>query len=104
MAKKMSETIHLKLRLPEGLRRVLEKSAAKNERSMNSEIIYLLQQALQFGDLEAVTSTAVQTAARLAVYEVLDRLEQAESRAAQPISINSVDFFKALSGKKDEDK
>jgi plasmid stability protein len=104
VAKKSTETIHLKLRLPEGLRRQIEKSAARSERSMNSEILYLLQQALQFGDLEAVTRSAVETAAKQAVVDILERLEQAEKRTAAPLSVSSSNFFEALAGKKDISK
>jgi hypothetical protein len=104
VAKKPTETIHLKLRLPEGLRRQIEKSAGRSERSMNSEILYLLQQALQFGDLEAVTRSAVEGAAKQAVYDVLDRLNQAEKRTRAPLSVGSSDFFEALMGKKESGK
>lgn len=104
MARKPDEMISLKLRFPERLRKQLEKAAARSERSMNSEIIYLLQQALQFGDLEAVTRSAVEEAAKMAVHDVLERLDQAEKRARAPLSIGSSDFFEALIGKKEDSK
>ena len=104
MARKPDEMISLKLRFPERLRKQIEKAAAQSERSMNSEIIYLLQQALQFGDLEAVTRSAVEAAAKAAVYNVLKRLEQAEKRTAAPLSVGSTDFFEALMGKKENSK
>jgi hypothetical protein len=99
MARKPDEMISLKLRFPERLRKQIEKAAAKSERSMNSEIIYLLQQALQFGDLEAVTRSAVEAAAKLAVYNVLDHLERAEKLAGAPLSVGSPKFFESLNAK-----
>jgi Arc-like DNA binding dprotein len=40
-------------RIPEGLRRRLEKAAANSGRSMNSEMIYRLQQSFEVQDLDA---------------------------------------------------
>jgi len=45
MARKPTEIVKLQVRLPESLRRRLEKLAAHNNRSMNSEIITLLTEA-----------------------------------------------------------
>lgn len=104
MARKPDESISLKLRFSERLRRQIEKSAERSARSMNSEIIYLLEQALQFGDLEAVTRTAVDSAVKQAVYDVLERLDQAEKRQRAPLSVGSSNFYEALIGKKGEGK
>jgi hypothetical protein len=79
MAKKPDETIHLKLRLPEALRKQIERAAAKNERSMNSEIIHLLQQALRYGDMSELINAAAEAA-----------IEKAEKR---------VNFRDAIMGK-----
>src|SRR5262245_44137569 len=46
MAKKPHETAHLRLRLPEALRRQLANEAEKANRSLNSEILYRLGQTL----------------------------------------------------------
>jgi hypothetical protein len=48
MARKLTDTVHLKLRFSEALRRRLARLAAQNGRSMNTEIIHLLTQALAF--------------------------------------------------------
>ena len=47
MARKLTDTIHLKLRFEERLRRRLEREAAKRDSSMNSEIIRRLEWSLQ---------------------------------------------------------
>lgn len=47
MAKKLSDTVHLKLRFPEALRRRLAKAAKQNSRSMNTEIIHRLNSSLE---------------------------------------------------------
>lgn len=104
MARKPDEMISLKLRFPERLRKQLEKSAAQNARSMNSEIIYLLQQALQYGDLETVTRSAVEAASKLAVHDVLERLDHAQKRAGKPLSMDSSDFFELLKGETGDEK
>jgi hypothetical protein len=43
MARKSTETRGLMLRLPEGLRRRLEREAEQDGRSMNAEIVYRLE-------------------------------------------------------------
>jgi hypothetical protein len=47
MARKPTDTVKLQLRLSESLRRRLEKLAKHNARSMNSEIIVLLADAVR---------------------------------------------------------
>jgi plasmid stability protein len=44
MARKPTDEVQLKLRFQEGLRQRLEYLAARNQRSMNSEIIHALEQ------------------------------------------------------------
>jgi Arc-like DNA binding dprotein len=63
MARKPTEVVHLKLRLPEALRRQLEKAAAQNSRSMNSEILQRLEDSFRHGSLDALIQKAAQTAA-----------------------------------------
>jgi hypothetical protein len=52
LARKPTDTIHLKLRFEERLRRRLEREAKKRETSMNSEIIRRLEWSLQRDDEE----------------------------------------------------
>src|SRR5262249_18091484 len=44
--KKFTDTAHLRLRLPEGLRQQLANEAERTNRSLNSEILYRLGQTL----------------------------------------------------------
>jgi hypothetical protein len=46
MARKPTDIVQLKLRFSEALRRGLERAAARNNRSMNTEIIHRLQESL----------------------------------------------------------
>jgi hypothetical protein len=43
MARKLTDTVKLQLRFSESLRRLLEREAARNNRSMNTEIVHRLQ-------------------------------------------------------------
>ena len=58
MARKSTDTVQLKLRFSEGLRRQLEKQAERNIHSMNTEIIHRLETSLEhekaLGGAEAV--------------------------------------------------
>jgi ABC-type transporter MlaC component len=46
MRRKLTDQVQLKLRFDENLRRKLERAAAKNDRSMNAEIVRRLEQSL----------------------------------------------------------
>lgn len=46
MARKPTDMVQLKLRFSETLRRRLERAAARNNRSMNTEIIHRLEESL----------------------------------------------------------
>ena len=50
MARKPSDTVQLKLRFPEALRRRLEREAKRHGRSLNSEILAILEGAFQQSD------------------------------------------------------
>ena len=72
MARKPTETVQLKLRFPEKLRRRIEAAADKNERSMNAEIVHRLEQSFErdgrealIRDTAAATATAVLDAAKI---------------------------------------
>jgi hypothetical protein len=47
VARKPSDIVNLRLRLPEALRKRLSQDAEKNERSLNSEILYRLGQTYE---------------------------------------------------------
>lgn len=51
MARKPTDQVQLKLRFDEKLRRKLAGAAAKNDRSMNSEIVARLEQSLRDEDI-----------------------------------------------------
>jgi hypothetical protein len=57
MARKPTDTIQLKVRLSEALRRQMEDAAARNGRSMNAEIVARLQHSIQ-KDQDAITELA----------------------------------------------
>src|SRR4051794_23320274 len=52
MARKSTDTAHLNLRYPEGLRRRLERAAKDGGRSMNTEIVERLEQSFRREDFE----------------------------------------------------
>jgi plasmid stability protein len=62
MVRKPTELRPLMIRIPEGLRRKLEKEAARQTRSMNAEIIHRLNQSFPIPGLVEATATAVATA------------------------------------------
>jgi len=53
MARKPTDTVQLKLRFPEALRRRLEPAATTTDRSMNAEIISRLKQSFERQDNDA---------------------------------------------------
>jgi len=71
MSRKPSETVQLKLRFPEKLRQRIESAAARNERSMNAEIVRRLEQSFQKEDLLANQATLAEAAATTAVEKFL---------------------------------
>jgi Arc-like DNA binding domain len=52
VARKPTDTAHLNLRYPEALRRRLERAGKSNDRSLNSEIVYRLEQSFRREDSE----------------------------------------------------
>jgi hypothetical protein len=58
MARKPTDTVKLQLRFQESLRRRLERAAARNNRSMNTEIIHRLEESVQ---REATTAQELRT-------------------------------------------
>lgn len=57
MARKLSETVQLKLRFREELRRKLEKTAERNNQSINSEIVSRLEGSFSIEDKVALAQS-----------------------------------------------
>jgi hypothetical protein len=51
MARKPTDTVQLKLRFPEALRRQLERAAAPKDESMNAEIVHRLEESFRTEEL-----------------------------------------------------
>jgi biopolymer transport protein ExbB/TolQ len=65
MARKATVMVQLKLRFSEALRRRLEREAARNKRSMNTEIIHRLEESLGDQAQAAMFTTAIMQMNRL---------------------------------------
>jgi Arc-like DNA binding domain len=74
MARKSTDTIKLQLRLPERLRRRLEKAAETHDQSMNFEILKRLEESFQAEDWDARLEAAADRALR--------KLRRTEAEAA----------------------
>jgi hypothetical protein len=59
MARKLTDTVQLKLRFSERLRRQLEQAATDNQQSLNTEIVSRLDASLQSEALEKMIARAV---------------------------------------------
>jgi hypothetical protein len=74
-------------RIPEGLRRRLERAATREGRSMNAEIVHRLEQSFQMPELAAALAEAVRTAAYAAGVGVgemaVEKLAQVERHLAR---------------------
>ena len=62
MARKPTDTVQLKLRFSEALRRRLEREAARQDRSLNSEIISRVEQSFQKRDESELTGSTLRAA------------------------------------------
>ena len=58
MARKKARPAQIKIRLPETLRRNLEREAAKTGRTLNGEIVYRLTQPFEQADRGAIATAA----------------------------------------------
>jgi len=76
VARRPTDIVHLKLRLPEHLRRRIEAAAVKGKTSMNSEIIERLEQTFQKEDSIARERRIAEEAASLAAKGVTGTVEQ----------------------------
>jgi Arc-like DNA binding domain len=71
MARKLTDTVHLRLRFGEKLRRRLEREAARNQHSMNSEIIERLERSFLQQDQQVLMEQAATTALSKAGFPVI---------------------------------
>jgi Arc-like DNA binding domain len=67
MVRKPTELRPLMVRIPESLRRKLEREAAKQDRSMNAEIIHRLDQSFLIPPLEIATANATAVLEKLTI-------------------------------------
>jgi Arc-like DNA binding domain len=74
MVRKGQELRPVMTRIPEGLRRRLEREAEQNRRSMNAEIIHRLEQSFQRQDQKEMINAAVKSSAGAAVVKALYEL------------------------------
>jgi Arc-like DNA binding domain len=86
MAKRKSggDIISTRLRLPAGLHRMLTASAKRNDRSLNSEVLWCVAQQLGGEAHKLVEQMAVEQ--RRAMHRVLQALIKDPQRAAQAIA------------------
>jgi phosphoenolpyruvate carboxylase len=74
MVRKSQELRPVMTRLPEGLRRRLEREAEENGRSMNAEIIYRLQQSFRHAEHQVDLIEQAKLAAEAAATATVDKL------------------------------
>ena len=91
MVRKPTEEVQLKLRFEERLRRLLERAAEDNNRSMNAEIVHRLEVSFKRADQEKsidtiVQQTALATAAATAMTTRMEIIKflQGETQPANP--------------------
>jgi len=80
MARKLSETVQLKLRFSEELRRKLEKAAERGGQSMNAEIIARLEGSFTRHDVESAVELAAKMAAEATIREITKVIGQREPK------------------------
>jgi hypothetical protein len=89
MPRKQTDTVHLKLRFSEKLRRRIEAAADRNQQSMNAEIIHRLEQSFEKDDrVQLVETTVNKVAATLTEWQKWknDVLALARHQAGSPAS------------------
>ena len=89
VVRKSQELRPVMTRIPEGLRRRLEREAEQNRRSMNAEIIHRLTQSFVRQDqTDLIAATVHQTLANIPAYQTLMQLDTPlparEAAARQP--------------------
>src|SRR5262245_28750058 len=65
MVRKSQELSTVMTRIPEGLRRRLEREAEQNRRSMNAEIVHRLEESFRREEEEEIIKRAAQEAVRV---------------------------------------
>jgi hypothetical protein len=79
MARKPSDTVQLKLRFPEALRRRLEREAKRHGQSLNSEIVSILEGAFRKSDEVHDRAKAIAEAlGEEIVHAIVEQAKQAE--------------------------
>jgi hypothetical protein len=81
MARKPSDTVQLKLRFPEALRRRLEREANRHGQSLNSEIVRILEAEFQRSDEFHDRAKAIAEALGEEIVAAI--VQQAEARMAE---------------------
>lgn len=89
MRRKLSDTVQLKLRFSEELRRHLRQAAKGNRHSMNAEIVDRLEKSFLFGNLAELMRGHIDTAVFKAVEKATEHAaataEQTAIRAAEQV-------------------
>jgi hypothetical protein len=79
MARKPTQIVQIKLRLPERLRREVEKLAKQSGRSLNGQLVFIIEDAIQFGALSERLDEVSQT-----LQTVVNRIEVEAARVKSP--------------------
>ena len=88
MARKPTDTVQLKLRFPESLRRRLEREAKRHGQSLNSEIVSILEGAFRQSDEVQDRAKAIAEALGDEIVNAI--VEQANIAAAEDIQADTM--------------
>jgi hypothetical protein len=78
MPRKPTDTIQLKLRFDERLRRRIEQAAARNDLSMNAEIVARLERSFDKEDVNEVIAKTVEVAGKTWIDFMAERIKRGE--------------------------
>jgi hypothetical protein len=92
VARKPTDTVKLQLRLQENLRRRLERVAARNNRSMNTEIIHRLEESVQREAEERELIPLI----RAALAQMSQLLERGNEERARDVASKAADEAKKI--------
>jgi hypothetical protein len=92
MRRKLDDTVQLKLRFSEALRRRLERAAKAKDRSLNTEMVLRLEESFRMDELDAQMKASVGKSFKEALMVPLSEIGRftMQERAAR--------FFKQLAG------
>jgi Arc-like DNA binding domain len=79
MARKPADLVPLMLRLPEDLRRRIEREANRNQRSLNAEVVRRLEQSFQSDESAQLVAKTVEATAA----DIFDKLKSGELKGPQ---------------------